>query len=430
MNIKSLHLEIKRAIEKSDFSEFKSWIDKGADIHLLDSGYMCKTKDYSLIHWAIKVENLQILSFLIDSGVNYKQHIKEGSLLDFSIKVNSEEIIDYLMQLDFTKEEKETFLKNSIFKASIYHNTKKIEYILNNYPYDTNTKNIHGDTLLHSLSRKEDTLNTIKLLVNKGIDIELKDEKGWTALDYALYEMNKEIIHYLKEIGAKGDTSNTLTAILLLEAIEKKNVNYIQAYLDNGGDINILINKKDSITLAEVLLHEAIEENNVSYVQEYLDNGGDINIRIDKDYSTKTPLLILSIENNSDLISMLLIEKGVDVDLRDNYQSPPIREAAMMGQLNIVKKLLDAGADINDAGGDDEGAGTVLTSAVFYGHTEVVEFLLEQGVDINDVDFQGSTALHIAKYQENKYLEDLLLKYNPDLNILDDYGNKAMDIGL
>lgn len=54
----------------------------------------------------------------------------------------------------------------------------------------------------------------------------------------------------------------------------------------------------------------------------------------------------------------------------------------------------------------------------------------ENGADINDVDAYGRTALHIARYKCNFKIEELLMSYNPDLSIEDEWRTKAMEIGI
>ena len=415
MDIESLHTQIKRSIQDCSLSAVKEWVKKGADINYIDDGFMCKTKGYTLLHWAVKAESLEILSYLVENGVDYKNRVpKIGTLLDFSEVVTDLKIISYLLQLDFEVDKKRVFIENSIFYAGIHGHFKKIEYLvkgeysrlssdlLNLFKhivsreaasdcYKINTKDRFGETILHTIARSKKSLETIKLLVSKGIDIEHKGDRGWTALDYAINSKNIDVISYLKKAGAIGDVSETMNEIAMYEAIEKDDLSYLQEYMVNSGDINIRINKKGHI---------------------------------------KEPLLVISIENSSNLISNFLIDNNVDINLKDElYDSSALWYAATKGNLEILKKLIQKGDDLNSiGGGSDEGAGTILIGAVFYGNKEIVQYSSEAGANVNDVDAYGRTALHIARYEENGDIEKLLLQYNPDLEIIDDYGAKALEV--
>ena len=55
-----------------------------------------------------------------------------------------------------------------------------------------------------------------------------------------------------------------------------------------------------------------------------------------------------------------------------------------------MELLLDKGANIDDK---DNNGSTALTKAAFQGHKEIVELLLDKGANINEKDNYGSTAL-------------------------------------
>ena len=57
--------------------------------------------------------------------------------------------------------------------------------------------------------------------------------------------------------------------------------------------------------------------------------------------------------------------------------------AATRGNLEIVKALVKAGADIHYRGGDVPD--TAVSRAVIAGHTSIVRFLLRKGADPNEV---------------------------------------------
>lgn len=382
INPEALHLEIKRAIQKRDLASVKKCIAEGADIHMRDSGFMCKTKGYNLIHWAIRGQNIDIFKYLIDLGVDYKAILeKEGNLLQFCIGETDLDIVALLLAMGFTEEEKKVFIEESLFRAAIYVHIEKIKYLLE-HVVNLNVQNKHGDSFLHQLACSNDSIEAVKLVVKKGIDIELKNNDGETALDYAIHTQNKEVIQYLLEQGAIGDASAVLNELELFNAVERGDIAYLKEYLEKGGNIERK-NKSD-----ETLLH-------------------------------------IALNNNHDEMVIFLVLEGANVNAYAHSIYLPIISAASVGRLDQVKLFLAHGADVNDWGDNS----TVLTSSCYYGQYEVVEFLLDNGADINDVDAYGRTALHIARYECNSEIEELLLRYNPDLQIEDAWGIKAMDIG-
>ena len=78
-----------------------------------------------------------------------------------------------------------------------------------------NKRNIGGATALHIAARKGN-IEIIKILVNNGADLNIKDNEGWTPLMRAASNNNSEIVSELIAKGANANLKNNLgqTAIL------------------------------------------------------------------------------------------------------------------------------------------------------------------------------------------------------------------------
>ena len=78
--------------------------------------------------------------------------------------------------------------------------------------------------------------------------------------------------------------------------------------------------------------------------------------------------------------------------------------ASLLGYKNIVKILLDLGADIN---AKDNNGQTALMRATDHGYTEIITLLLDKGADINANNNDGKSALKVAI--ENSRTETVIL---------------------
>ncbi len=106
-----------------------------------------------------------------------------------------------------------------------------------------------------------------------------------------------------------------------------------------------------------------------------------------------TPLWCAAGAGHFDLVKFLL-ENGADVNHTTSTNSTPLRAACFDGHLNIVKHLVEVGkADYNIA---NKFNNTCFMIAAFKGHLPVVKYLLEQGVSPNVSANCGATALHFA----------------------------------
>lgn len=85
-----------------------------------------------------------------------------------------------------------------------------------------------------------------------------------------------------------------------------------------------------------------------------------------------------------------LIEAGADLNAKDVYGSTPLIVAATFGKTDVAKALIDAGADLSVA--NNEGS-TPLHVAAFFGRTEIVEALLAKGANKFLRNDSGLTAL-------------------------------------
>jgi ankyrin repeat protein len=107
-----------------------------------------------------------------------------------------------------------------------------------------------------------------------------------------------------------------------------------------------------------------------------------------------SPLTAAAVRGHVEVVRYLL-DEGADINLRpEGIWETALEHACRGGQLGVVVLLLERGAD---AGPDDDGM-TPLMAASFSGHTDVAELLLAH--DSGHVDQQnhlyGSTALHRA----------------------------------
>ena len=91
--------------------------------------------------------------------------------------------------------------------------------------------------------------------------------------------------------------------------------------------------------------------------------------------------------------------------------------ASQSGELEEVKRLLNAGAEVNTK--DNDGR-TALMAASRYGHTEIAKVLISKGADVNARDMIGYTALTMSCVTGHTEIVKFLISNGADVNAKDD----------
>jgi ankyrin repeat protein len=98
----------------------------------------------------------------------------------------------------------------------------------------------------------------------------------------------------------------------------------------------------------------------------------------------------------------LLVTLGAQIDSpsRNQLHATPLQSATAAGHINIVRMLLEHGADPNVS---EAGGFTPLQTASASGNTDLVRLLMEHGASLDAQADNGKTALQMA--QENGHSE-------------------------
>ncbi len=110
-----------------------------------------------------------------------------------------------------------------------------------------------------------------------------------------------------------------------------------------------------------------------------------------------------------------IIGKGLDFNLY-NDPHPPLYDAAQYGYTEVVRLMIEAGADVNIK---NYNGVTPLAVAIDYNRIEVIELLLKAGAE-TELDVEGIIQ-PIARIKSKEVI-DLLLKYGIDINEKDSDG--------
>ncbi|MBX3709916.1 MAG: ankyrin repeat domain-containing protein [Gammaproteobacteria bacterium] len=317
------------------------------------------------------------------------------------------------------------FISTLYHTMALYITDKKIIF------YDPNSKN--GITICKN---EEDLANALTRYMSKtdlaiglvfydvsygdkrrGIDDLLENHKD--VLDI-LPNIKNLILHYQKGYLSRRDLVSILFEhIASFPSNDQDKItkfkNKINQYLITYPTKIILstdvINKRLN-THEESLLSIACQISNLELIKKLLSQDERFTNYVDK--NGKTAIMLASNEGHAEVVRMLL-DAGADPNINVKGFSALLM-AAGKGDNEVIKVLLAKGAKIDI---EDELGETPLIFSAVIGHIQVVRTLLENGADINHVNKRGLSPLHYAVISGHNDIVHLLLSKGAKVDILD-----------
>ncbi|XP_031117188.1 potassium channel SKOR-like isoform X1 [Ipomoea triloba] len=139
------------------------------------------------------------------------------------------------------------------------------------------------------------------------------------------------------------------------------------------------------------------------------------------DYNGKSPLHLAASKGHED-IAQFLVQKGVNINLRDNFGNNPLFEAIKGGHDHVTCLLVKAGASL-----DIEDAGSCLCNVVAKKDIQFLRRLLDNGVNPNSKNYDLRTPLHLAASEGFYQMSSLLLEAGATVFAMDRRGITPLD---
>lgn len=237
------------------------------------------------------------------------------------------------------------------------------------------------------------------------VDVNIPAHDGSTALMWATYQVDTEMVRALLKSGAKADVINEYGSSALTEAVKLSNVELVRLLLEAGADPD------SPNTDNQTALMLAAQLGSLEIAQMLIAKGA--NVRAVETFRGQNALMWAAAANHPDIVELLLANgAGADVGLRaksDDWgrqmTSEPRAQFRNTGGLTALLyatrggcyrcavAIVEAGADINQPNPDGV---TPLLNAIDNRAYDIAMYLLDQGAKHDTWDMSGRTPLYTA----------------------------------
>ena len=245
----------------------------------------------------------------------------------------------------------------------------RFEQMFQSGDFDFKTYGYRGVTVLHYAVFMND-LERVKLLIEKGADVNVRDNSDITPLIVAADNNNFELVKFFVENGAEVNVQDEDGFTAVFYAALHGNLEMVQCLIEKGADITInsrnrldytvlhcaahsgnlklvqwLVNQGVSVSESNGVLHRAVKSGNLELVQWLVAQGADVN-----SYFLNDSVLAYAVDScNMDIMRYLVEQEGVDVNESVNRKIyyPALECAVKRNNFDSVKFLVEHGANIN-----------------------------------------------------------------------------------
>lgn len=343
------------------------------------------------VYWG----NLSVVVALLDAGADVNICESElgakGNALMRAADYDRVDVIHELIKRGIDWNAKDVLHRSAIHSAAINGSFRSLAVLLDLPQIDINLQDVNGNTPMHDAAGSFDSL-ALKLLLDKGAKIDVRNHRGKTPLDTARANGRRTNLKLLMEKYAEEleMPKGSLTGMLLEEPNliqaaqhgDKATVDSILTAYKQDKSMNI--EERDD-WLGRTPLQHAIDAGHFQIVKKLHHAGASIHVQ---DKIGRTAIHIAALRDRFS-IARYLLRNGVDLTLKDRWGVNVMEDAAP--SLQVL--LLQYGIQITK----DQDLEKLLFLAAELGNMKTVRRLVTAGADVQVKDRFGLSPYERAK---------------------------------
>lgn len=301
-----------------------------------------------------------------------------------------------------TSEFNRLFLENpSFLHCAAAHGKEKMAALLINLGINLDLRDGKGRTAA-ALACYYDNPRTLEVILQGGADPFINDYNGYAPIHWAVWKNSIDCIKLLLNYGADPCAHNFALREPIHIAARQGFVPLLEFLISKGANINAqTIDGRTPLYEATCATDDASKsQGRVETVEFLLNHGADASM---PDLIGRTPLHWSSFYGHLK-VTQLLLEHNADVTMADDEGVCPIHLACLSCVLDLVASLTNAGADLNCS---DKHMRVPLHYAGKAGSLAVVKYLLARHVKTGIADDNGDLPIMVVDPQNTEIIEEI-----------------------
>ncbi|KAL3278379.1 hypothetical protein HHI36_013707 [Cryptolaemus montrouzieri] len=294
--------------------------------------------------------------------------------------------------------------KTSLVEACTDGDVRTVQKLLTEGGRSVHETSEEGESLL-SLACSAGYFELAQVLLAMHANVEDRGIKGeCTPLMEAASAGHLDIVRLLVAHGADVNAQSTTGNTPLMYGCAGGHTEVVQFLLQHGANV------EDHNENGHTPLMEAASAGHVGLAKILLMHGAGINTHSNE--FKESALTLACYKGHLDMVRFLL-EAGADQEHKTDEMHTALMEASMDGHVEVARLLLDSGAQVNMPTDSFE---SPLTLAACGGHVDLAMLLIERGANIEEVNDEGYTPLMEAAREGHEEMVHLLLGQGANIN--------------
>jgi len=391
--------------------------------------------------WAATRNDLAMADLLLRAGANVKAANEFGATALYAAAAHADPAMtEKLLAAGADPNTALMSGETPLMEAARRGNLADVRALLSKHA-NPNARESNGgqNALMWALSERQSAV--VEELIKQGADVHAGSKTGFTPLMFAAQQGDEDGTRILLRAGAKPNDAQPKTGLTpLMIASAMGNAKAVDVLLDKGAnpdlaDANGYSSLHRVVRDSDYGINAASKDAILAIVTSLLKHGANPNIRLSQDKEKAAE----EIKNGN--VQLEGKRTAVTVTEIILQGATPLFLAAEVNNLDVIKALVDAGADPLIA---SERGTTPLMMAAGAGTdvqrerepderataVETAKFLVARGADVNAAGQYGWTALHAATYQGMNDLIEYLVSKGANIDQKDEFGQTPLSISL